>query len=503
MALFGQFFVKLRQVGKLRIFLILIFASLSAYFGYLAFTGPERCSVPLSASEGELVEWGRNCTALARKADMPIFFVLDGHDFRCSSDTSDILRKHYVKTVLDPEAFPADYRVLQRIFAKSGALGEPRMGILSSRGFPVYLSNSLTDKSKIKRREDSAIVGALNAYINRRNDLNSGVKIAVKLASLEPKLSDFSVAFSGENSLGLLENLKLVFASGALGNSPSVFTENCRIAARISAVNGSVLASQVRDMALKALLDSSIKKLDTKRKLLTARALSEFVFTGDYPIAQKRFFEMLNDLEKSVDCSGFLLSSNKAKTRENALLLSLYARAYMMGGGDYYLGKIESLSSKLSERLFENYMYPALLLKDGKRVNSEASAIDYSLLVRAWLDSYLATGNTDYLRLTMNSLDCFDFEFSDPRSGAWFTNAKSSIFAESFRYKEERDLEYPSSIGEGAQILSDIHSMRGEIPNRLFRILSPLNSFFNFRLLDRASLKLAIIENPMLKLRVH
>lgn len=488
-------------MSRLRIFLILLFASLSAYFGYLAYTVPDCEDVPASDSFTSLVPWGRDCIAQARKADMPIFFVLDGVKLECSSHIRDVLKKHYIKSVLNPEAFPADYRVLQRIFEKSGAKGAPRMGILSSRGFPLYLANSISGNPKVKNNEDTAIVGALDAYVNQRTAVNSGVKIAVKLASLEPKLSDFPAAFTGESSLSILENLKIVLASGSWGDSPSVFTENCRIAARVSSVNSSVLASEVRDMALKALLDSSIKNLDAKRKLLTARALSEFVFACDSSIAQKRFFEMLNDLEKSVDSSGFLTFSGLAKTRENALLLSLYARAYLMGGGDYYADRMSSLSSKLSHILQENYIYPAIILKGGKRIPSEASAIDYSLLVRAWLDCYLASGNTDYLRLTMNSLDCFDFQFSDPRSGSWFTNARGSIFAESFRYKEERDLAYPSAIGEGAQVLADIHAMRGEIPNRLFRILSPLNSFFNFRLLDRASLKLSIIANPMLNKR--
>lgn len=490
-------------MSKLRLLLILLFASLSAYFGYLAVTKPGGARAPAASAPGEYVPWGTDCTALARKADIPIFFELAGFNFVRSERVGEVLKKHYVQTVLDPEAFPADYRVLQRIFAKSGAKGEPRVGILSSRGFPIYLASSLSDDSNLQTKEDVAVIGSLNAYVRQRSAVNSGVRVALKVASYDPKISDFPSAFAGENSLGLLENLKMVFASGAWGNVTSVFTENCRIAARVYGINRSLLALEVRRAALNSLLDSSVKNLDGRQKLLVARALSEFVFVGDSDSAKKRFFEILDDLEKSVASSGLLTFDGKAKTRENALLLSLYARAYKISKSDEYLKKLSSLGELLAARLGENYIYPALLMRDGKPVNSQASSVDYSLLLRAWVDCYLASGDKNFLRLSLATLDRFDVEFADNRTGAWFTNAQSSIFAESFRYKEERDLNYPSPIGEGAQALADIHNVRGEIPMRLFKIMSPLNSIFSVRGFDKASIKLAMLANPMLSLEVR
>ena len=488
-------------MSRLRILLILFFASLSAYFGYLALTKPEGARAAAVPGLGETVPWGTDCTAFARRADVPIFFELAGFNFVRSERVGEVLKKHYVQTVLDPEAFPADYRVLQKIFAKSGAKGEPRVGILSSKGFPLYLASSLSGDSNAQTKEEVAVIGSLNAYVRQRSAVNSGVRVALKVASSDKKISDFPTAFAGENSLGLLENLKMIFAAGAWGNVTAVFTENCRIAARVSGVNRSLLALEVRKAALNSLLDSGKTNLDGRQRLLVARALSEFVLVGDSNSARKRFFEILSDLEKSVEPSGLLTFEGRAKTRENALLLSLYARAYKISGSGEYLEKLKSLGGLLEARLGESYIYPALLLKDGKPVNSQASSVDYSLLLRAWVDCYLACGDKNFLRLSLATLDRFDVEFADNRTGAWFTNAQSSIFAESFRYKEERDLNYPSPIGEGAQALADIHNVRGEIPMRLFKIMSPLNSIFSLRGFDKASLKLAMLANPMLGAR--
>lgn len=483
-------------MSKVRLFLIFLFAGLSLYFGYLALTRPRENLAKDSLRD--LRPWGRETIAFARKFDMPIFFELKGYSFVSSPRIDGIVKKYYVQSVLDPEAYPADYRALQRLFAMSGASGEPRVGILSSRGFPLYLTSALVYDSNIQTNEDAAIIGALNAYVKHRARVKSGVSIAVKVAAQNAKISEYPMLFRDGGGLAALENLKMIFSANAWAKVSAIYTENCRMAARISAGNHSMLALEVRDMALQSLLEQDFNSLQGYQKLLVARALSEFVFVCDSPSAKKRFFEILSDIEKSVNKDGFFETNSLVKARDNALLLSLYARAYKMNKGADYLSKISKLSKNLSARVSENYIYPSVLFAGGKKIKSEASAIDYSLLARGFLDSYLATKDYRYLKDTLNTMTSFDVEFADSGTGSWFTNAKSSIFAESFRFKEESDFKYPSGVGEGAQVLADVYSLRGEVPERLFKILSPLNSYFNYKYFDKSSIKLSMLANPML-----
>lgn len=480
--------------------MILFFASLSIYFAYLALTRPKSSNVPADYL-ADAKPWGAECISVARKVDMPIFFELKGCDFVRSPKIGKILKKYYVQTELDPDAFPADYRALQRIFLKSGAVGEARVGILSSNGFPLYLANALVNDSNLQTNEDAAIIGALNAYVKNKTKVKSGVRVAIKVASTGYKISDYPTYFLNESSLAVLKNLKMIFASNDWSNVSAIFTENCRVAARIPQSNNSILAFEVKQMALDLLSAASKNdKLEGYQKLLIARALSEFIFADGSNVVKTRFFEILKELDASVDSSGFFISNKKAKTRDNALLLSLYARAYKISKNKNWLEKMKVLSGEIFLKTNSTYLYPALLYSADcdKKIHSQASAIDYTLLIRAWLDCYLVSKDSDYLKLALNSMDSLDVEFGDALFGDWFTNAQSSMFAEFFRYKDDADYKYPSAVGEGAQVLADLYSIKGEVSERLLKILSPYNSFFNYKLFDKSSWKLAMLANPMI-----
>ncbi len=489
-------------MNRLRKLLAAVFAALSVYFAYVAYTNRD------SAREGPggrrcSEEWGRGALAAARKCDKLIYFSVSGAPLRkMSGRTKAILQSHFISTELNPAAYPADYEALRRIFARSSAPGEASAGILSPRGFPISIWASPSGGAGGEVLDLRRLSGALTAYAKNRAEVKSGIRIAVRISGSDPRLTDIPNFFTGGGAgLAELANLRIFFAAGNWRDSAALLTENARLAARLSQ-HENPAAREVALEAYAAIEGALSRSAKLHQRMLVARAFSEYALAGGFPDARGRFLEMVDGFEKLRGADGFFPAEGNASMRENALMMSLFARAAALGA-DGYADALWKLSEAVREKMDEKSITPALLrFAGGRSGRSEAAALDCALLIRGWLDAYFATGEGEYLRLAAKTFDKFDSEFGDPSTGAWFGNSSGSTFSESLRYRDSSDGDWPSGIGEGAQAIADMSAMRGEQPERLFRILSPANAaFFAFKFPERASLKLSMFENPMLLIK--
>ena len=487
-------------MDKFRKILAAVSAALCVYFAVQAYMQKRESREVESL---ELKGWGSGMLTLARKYDRLVLFnvegVGDGILASPSPQSARILSRHYVRVTLRREYFPADYGAILRIYRLSGAKGQVGFGILSPKGYPIFMGRDLPDDPASELGEEKVLAGVAWMYKKRKAETKNGLQIALARVVADRELSDLPGFFSGGRRTAEIANIRSLFAVPAWGESVAVFSENARLIARLAA-GGDQLSRQtallVRDELLKRLEDGSIGFTD---RLLLVRALSEYAMLSDSARDREAFKNASLEVLSTLGKDGYFAPSGTALLRDNALALSIMARACRLFGDGPFKSALASSSAALMRNMEKRSMLPAVLRTSADPdPRSEASALDYALLARAFLDSYFATGGGDVLGAAKKAFSKLDEIFKDPSSEAWFENGKNSVFANFLRYKIISDSGMPSTTGEAVQILADINSLSGGISGRFIKILSALNMHSSPEaFLDRASSKLAMLANPM------
>lgn len=481
--------------------LVFIFALCSAYFAFLAFKQKEVVDEPDNSLQS--ANWSVEEFAKARRAGKLIFFKLSTFQNPVRSpEANEILKRHYALLELDPVAFPADYKAIRRIFERTNANGDLNIGVFSPRGYPIFLASKFSEDPKSGMSECLALLGAANVFKLHADDFRQVTREVMLLENEKMRFPFDARLFFNTKNAGELTRLKIFFSNSQSKFLPATLSENARLIARIAMEKPNRYSLEVAVLAfekIKSALNSTNSQLE---KLLYIRALSEFAFIDKYDVFKAEFLRRADSLlSLQQDDSLFYSKINGntvALTSENALALIILSRAFMISGDERFSIASRSLSAKMDMLVRTSNSIPAILsVKDGVRAESEADGFGASILARSFLDAYFAFNDELCRERAAYYFHKFDSLYCDDDAVGWYANSNVSVFAESFRYRDRFDDFAPSAIGEGAQMLSDIYAVRQGFPSRLISILSPLVNTLSVQNLDRASLKLATIANPM------
>lgn len=481
-------------MNRLSFWLVCLFGALSVLFGaYAAW----RYYKPKARMEPHDVYWGADLLEKARMSNKLIFFTIEGRDFpEFSDEAKAILNKFYICATLSPKKYFADNLVLSNIFKNSGSEGKFSLGILSPQGRPLFLASDFSRDKNSPFYDAACLMGAVNAYEKYKGDLLLKRQIS---SSFIIKLSEFPNLFLSRSADSSFANMNMFLRRKDWKDATALLSENARLAARLA--NFSPTALEVATSAYGSIL-SEIKNEDRfSSKLLLARALSEYALLMIVPSAKHNFLKVADDILKNQKSDGLFYEKSAATLLDNALAMSIMARAYKISGDEKYKNAAVKNSYAIRLILGRKNTPPGILnsLENPDENTSEANGLACALLVRGWIDAYFATGEEKYLGFATSMFKKFDKMFSDKSEGNWYVNMPCSILASSYRLKNFSDDLYPSGNGEGAQILSDFCYLKGIHRHHLIDASSPFNTPFAVRFFDRAGLKLSLLDNPMRK----
>ena len=481
-------------MNRLCFWLACFFGLLSAVFGaYSIFC---RARVPDAEKEIGQARWGEELLQRARRLDKLIFFEVEGAGSREFSPAArKILESRYICVKLSPQKYPADNAVLWDIYKQSGARGKFSLGILSPRGAPIFLASSFSTDIRSPFYDAACLMGALAAYQKNRNADFFSAQSDISLF----RRADFPSLFAAGNSVASLADLAIFFAAADWGENTALLSENARLAARL-ARSHSAIALEISETAYEALLNASLSADKFSSKLLIARALSEYSLLMLAPSAQQNFLRLAGEiLSFRDDADGLFYENSVAILRDNALAVSVIARACALSEDAKYRAALESSCAALSAILQKTNIPPCVLSANKSALYSETQCIGCALLARAFIDAYIATSNREYLAEAMRVFELTDSLFADKRGGGWYCNLPRSMFSSSYRAKNFSDAVYPSDNGEAAQVLADLCRLRGANPSRLINIASNFNYRAGLGSLENASLKLSLLSNPIFR----
>ena len=481
-------------MNRLSSWLVCLFGALSVLFG--AYAAWRYCK-PKACIEHQDVYWGADLLEKARMSNQLIFFTIEGRDFpKFSDEAKAVLNKFYMCATLSPKKYFADNQVLSNIFKNSGSEGKFSLGILSPQGRPLFLASGFSRDKNSPFYDAACLMGALNAYEKYKGDLLLKRQISSRFII---KLSEFPNLFLSRSADSSVANMNVFLNRKDWKNATALLSENARLAARLA--NFFPTALEVATSAYGSIL-SEIKNEDRfSSKLLLARALSEYALLMIVPSAKHNFLKFADDILKNQKSDGLFYEKSVATLLDNALAMSIMARAYKISRDKKYKDAAVRNSYAIRLILGRKNTLPGILnsLENPVENPSEANGLACALLVRGWIDAHFATGEEKYLGFAMSMFKKFDKIFSDKNEGNWYVNMPNSIFASSYRLKNFSDDLYPSGNGEGSQILSDLCYLKGFHHHHLIDASSPFNTPFAVRFFDRAGLKLSLLDNPMRK----
>ena len=498
---------------KLRKILVVVFALLCVFFAWEAYLQKRDKSAIESLAffawktyqkhgGGDLTlleakEWGGQLQSLAGKTNRLIFIEMrpngEPSSYEPSEKAEKILAYHYICVNLDKNYYPADYGVLKRIAQK-----DVNFAILSPTAYPLFAATSLTPEGESADWDARILAGVAWGYKQRKAETKNGIDVALTKAGEDRKFSDIRGVFSEKRNTSEIANIRALFVIDGWSESTAAFSENARFAARVAA-SGSAFAKETAKIANDKLLQQ-LKRDDLPlgEKLLLARALSEFTMLSDSDSARSEFLDFVLELTTLQREDGFFSNTDTVLLKDNALALSVMSRAFKIFKDKKFKDSMDASIAALQKKTENRPILPAVLQDaNSKNPKSEAAALDYVLLARAYLDAYFADNKPKYLELSKKSFAHLDEIFKDSVNDGWFENSKKSIFAP-FHYRVLNDSNYPSTMGEALQILADTSSLNDNISRRLITIISAYK--FNVmpeNFVDRASVKLAMLANPM------
>ena len=195
---------------------------------------------PTVMAEKRHYDWGNELAMRARSDGKLVFFTVgSGRKFDFYGRLEKILGNSFYTTCLEPDRYPADFRVLQSVFERgTGNSGSIEGGILSARLAPLYLTSNLAgDAARGVPSAAEAAKAAAGILRVTPEGLRAAEGNLAGLLAGEDGQKDYEYA-SDLLADGLdwkFESAKLEkFFGGDVSDSPvAVVTENARLAAGI------------------------------------------------------------------------------------------------------------------------------------------------------------------------------------------------------------------------------------------------------------------------------
>lgn len=477
-------------MNRLCLWLACFFGALSVFFGVYSVW----CNFkPKASVEEQSVNWGADLLQKARMSNRLIFFTKEGRDIpEFSEEAKAILNNFYICATLSKKKYFADNHILSNIFKYSGSEGNFSLGILSPQGRPLFLASDFSKNKNSPFYDAACLMGAVNAYQKFKNDISLKRQISL---SFVIKLSEFPNLFLSRNVNSEIANLNVFFKAKNWDDKTALLSENARLVARLA--KSTPLAFDVATSAYTSLISELKSEYRFSSRLLLARAISEFALLLLVPSAQQNFLIFADDLLKSQKNDGLFYEKSVATLLDNALAMSILARAYKLSKDEKYKRALVKNSYTIRLIIGRKNTPPGILNSFENTSSSEANGSACALLIRGWLDAYFATGEEKYLGFARHRFDKFNEMFSDREEGNWYVNMTNSIFASSYRLKNFSDDLFPSSNGECAQILSDFCYLNSSLHSHLIDVSSGFNTPFGVRFFDKAALRLSLLGNPM------
>jgi len=493
-------------VAKLRKILVVVFGTLSVVFALIALSNAlcqkDECAAPAETAQNP--RWGKALEAEARKGGKLVFFSVSEElpESTFSENARDVLESAYVCAVLNPDAFPADYAVLHRILEIASSRRAPlKVGILSPRFKPVYLSSeiragapSISDIVVGIASEHARYAETLQKTAQKTSEIVDSPR--VNSPSENPRTASAPqtavLAAQAWDSRMFFSDPRIRAARAAL------LAENARLAAKIYAADPSgFCARETLKLAAEAVVGRLKSDGETLASvLLLTRALSDIAEVSQDATLKKSEFNMFKAILGLQGKDGFLASENSAqsaskKLSENALALSILARAYSLTKDPKFLRGARRLSDALKNISEWRGELPAVI---SSRADSAASSREYALLAEAFLAMHAATKDPSMLKAARAVIDKWTLRCG-LEGGLWSINSESSPLAEFARPIISEDSDLPSYLGVAAQMAAymDKADPSYEFPfSQRLRSLSEMSlGVFPLQNYSAASLKMA------------
>ncbi len=411
---------------------------------------------PTVMAEKRHYDWGNELAMRARRDGKLVFFTVGiGRKFDFYGRLEKILGNSFYTTCLEPDRYPADFRVLQSVFERgTGNSGSIEGGILSARLAPLYLTSNLAgDAARGVPSAAEAAKAAAGILRVAPEGLRAAEGNLAGLLAGEDGQKDYEYA-SDLLADGLdwkFESAKLEkFFGGDVSDSPvAVVTENARLAAGIfSAFPELKSAEDAEDKAREGLIKMFAEPRALVERLLIARALLEMpAKNGDGEDKLIRFADELLSMTKP---DGRMMEDGRdAVTAENALAAQVLALAYSRFKRRAHLEGAERICGYIEFLLKTSYQLPSV---SSVAVRSQSSARTYAFAGGAFADLHAATGENKYIILCRILFDELDGLFMS-ESGLWAINSHASALSGVARPIIYVDSRIPSYMGEAAQQL--------------------------------------------------
>ena len=478
-------------MGKLRKFLAVFFGCLSALFAIIAVRnrmGAQECLPDCRAPER--ADWNCSLQAEARKAGKLVFLIKKGENFSPDKRTAEILKTRYITAVIDPESHPADFRILDALLSRRGcANASLKAGILSPRLHPIYLTSRLENRENSSAPSLSDAIVAAAAELDRNENLLKSS--ASKTAETIDNPKNFSPVMIDTPMVAQLrflnsESARLFFFFNdpeKLSLPTAIISENARLSMRISGEYiGQISARHAAVIAAEILKNRMAADSPFGAKLLYARALCE----SDAVLKNGQTRNALMLFADEI----LLRNSSSESVRDAALSASVLMRVYAITKERKYSERAAQVLERLEKIVTSRGLMPSM--PDSP---SQASALEYVLCARAFLDMSILDNSEKWRALAKESVRELD-EFFMTKIGMWSLNSSNSLLSEFARPVITRDSCEPSYIGEAAQLMPFFGEDFPETAERLRRLAmrsvctSPLEQD------EFSSLKLSFLPDP-------
>jgi len=504
-------------VEKLRKILEVTFALLSIFFAVIALArffhksdDSQEKYKPLPPAKSD-IKWGSQMLSESRRTTRLVLFNVDEKDnadeffqnildLKNDTQLEELLRDNYITVTLNRHAWPADFAVFDcLLYAKNNKQMMLKYGILSPRMRPIFLSPHTKDSSK---NDDTfrplAIAAAQQFRENKhkmlKESLNS-VRIIYnpenfKSTTIEapyiPRLS-----FLNAESVALLS----YFSNPNNNNAPAgVFTENARLAMRISATDLRQVAAQRAAFLAARTMFARLNNPNSEfsEKLLMARALAEYgMCINDNALIEnlKKFANKI--IENKTPEGLFREGNNLPLVRHNAIAVGFLTRLYFSTDEKKFYNAAKTSMDNLAEMAKVYGEMPAIA---DKSVPSQASSIEYGLLARALCDMHYASKDKKYLDLIKKCMEEWNDFYMTP-IGIWSINSENSISSNYARPIIMDDTRYPSYVGLASQVMAYLNQNDPfyRLPNgaKIRRIAASAYTYSMLGTSTNASLKLS------------
>lgn len=419
--------------------------------------------------------WGTEAEATARRSGRLVFAVRgDADGFKPSKAAKKTLAEHYISVSVAPQNYPADIAVIDHFFAAAvGRKAAFKAGIFSPNLVPIYMTSKVEmSDGRVVPNLENAVLGAAAQFEKNPSALKSKAKTAARIADAP---SDFAIPadiFASGGRLGFFysESARLFtyFSNPrTLGAPPAELSENARLAFRIAGTDIRQLAARAASLSALEMLCARIpspQETPTSR-LLFLRALSESEYVGKNPKATRFFLHFAGQIADTPEQAQPFSPDKKPLVRDIALTVPILLKAYTFSGDDRYLKRAYA-AGKILERAAASHGVMESVL--GER--SEASALEYVLCARAFFEISKFGGGQNR-KTVVRALDKLDELFMTPL-GVWSINSKDSAFAKISRTVFTRDSEFPSYVGEAAQLFAEDETLKNRSAVRALRQLA-------------------------------